>query len=61
MNKNSSFSVSDVMEVQVESFPNSPTGQERETGMLSLEGLICNLAWVATTKIMYIANSSLIF
>ena len=40
MNKNSSFSVPDVMDVQVESFPNSITGQERGTRVLLLEGFI---------------------
>lgn len=50
-----------MMNVQVESFPNSVTGQERETRVLLLEGFICNLAGTARIKIMYNATSNLNF
>lgn len=59
MNKNSSFSVPSAMDVQVENFPNSVTGQKREIEMLLPEGLIWILADAAKTELKCIATSSL--
>ncbi|MGH9951543.1 MAG: hypothetical protein ACRD5J_07965 [Nitrososphaeraceae archaeon] len=45
MNKNSSFSVPNVMDERVKSFTNFVTGQQRETRVLLPEEFIWNLAW----------------
>ncbi len=60
MSKNSSFSVPGVMDVQVESFPNSITGQERETKSAVTRRIHLHF-WRAWTKIMYIAPSNINF
>jgi hypothetical protein len=59
--KNSSFSVSDVMDVQVESFTNPVTGQEQETKVQLPKGFIWKLAEAAKTKIMRITTPNLNF
>jgi hypothetical protein len=59
--KNSSFSVPDVMDVQVESFTNPVTGQEQETMVQLPKGFIWKLAEAAKTKIMRITTPCLNF
>jgi hypothetical protein len=54
--KNSSFSVPDVMDVQVESLTNPVTGQEQETKVQLPIGFIWKLAEAAKTKIMRITT-----
>jgi hypothetical protein len=56
MNKNSSFSVPDVMDEQVESFPNSITGQERGTRVLLLEGFVCNFGGHGQRCLLFISE-----
>ncbi len=59
--KRSSFSVPDVMDVQVESFTNPITGQEQETKVQLPKGFIWKLAEAAKTKIMRITTPNLNF
>lgn len=59
--KNSSFSVPDVMDVQVESFTNPVIGQEQETKVQLPKGFIWKLAEAAKSKIMRITTPSLNF
>ncbi|MGI0044627.1 MAG: DUF1326 domain-containing protein [Nitrososphaeraceae archaeon] len=59
--KNSSFSVPDVMDVQVESFTKPVTGQEQETKVQLPKGFIWKLAEAAKSKIMRITTPSLNF
>ena len=59
--KKSSFSVSDIMDVQVESFINPVTGEEQDTKIQLPKGFIWKLAEAAKTKIMRITTPSLNF
>ncbi|MPZ08224.1 MAG: DUF1326 domain-containing protein [Nitrososphaeraceae archaeon] len=59
--KKSSFSVPDVMEVQVESFTNPVTGEEQDTKVQLPKGFIWKLAEAAKSKIMRITTPSLNF
>jgi hypothetical protein len=59
--KKSSFSVPDVMDVQVESFTNPVTGEEQDTKVQLPKGFIWKLAEAAKSKIMRITTPSLNF
>ncbi len=59
--KRSSFSVPDVMDVQVESFVNPVTGEEQDTKIQLPKGFIWRLAEAAKTKIMKISTPYLNF
>jgi hypothetical protein len=59
--KKSSFSVPEVMDVQIESFVNPITGEEQETKIELPKGFIWRLAQAAKSKIMRISTSSLNF
>ena len=59
--KKSSFSVSDIIDVQVESFINPVTGEEQDTNIQLPKGFIWKLAEAAKTKIMRITTPSLNF
>lgn len=59
--KKSSFSVPDVMDVQIESFINPVTGEEQETKIELPKGFIWKLAQAAKSKIMRISTPSLNF
>ena len=59
--KKSSFSVSDIIDVQVESFINPVTGEEQDTKIQLPKGFIWKLAEAAKTKIMRITTPSLNF
>ena len=59
--KKSSFSVSDVMDVQVEGFTNPVTGEEQDTKIQLPKGFIWKLAEAAKTKIMRITTPTLNF
>ncbi len=59
--KKSSFSVPDVMDVQIESFMNPVTGEEQETKIELPKGFIWKLAQAAKSKIMRISTPSLNF
>jgi hypothetical protein len=59
--KKSSFSVSDIIDVQVESFINPVTGEEQDTKVQLPKGFIWKLAEAAKTKIMRITTPSLNF
>ena len=59
--KKSSFSVPDIMDVQVESFINPVTGEEQDTKIQLPKGFIWKLAEAAKTKIMRISTPSLNF
>jgi hypothetical protein len=61
MGKKSSFSVPDVMDVQVESFMNPLTGEEQETKIELPKGFIWKVAQAAKSKIMRISTPSLNF
>jgi hypothetical protein len=57
--KKSSFSVSGIMDVQVESFINPVTGEEQDTRIQLPKGFIWKLAEAAKTKIMRITTPCL--
>jgi hypothetical protein len=59
--KRSSFSVPNIMDVQVESFVNPVTGEEQDTKIQLPKGFIWKLAEAAKTKIMHISTPSLNF
>jgi hypothetical protein len=59
--KKSSFSVSDIMDVHLESFVNPVTGEEQDTKIQLPKGFIWKLAEAAKTKIMRITTPSLNF
>ena len=59
--KRSSFSVSDIMDVQTESFTNPVTGEEQDTKIQLPKGFIFKLAEAAKSKIMRITTRSLNF
>lgn len=59
--KKSSFSVSDIIVVQVESFINPVSGEEQDTKIQLPKGFIWKLAEAAKTKIMRITTPSLNF
>ena len=59
--KNSSFSVPDVIDVQVENLTNPVTGEEQEIRVQLPKGFIWRLAEAAKTKIMRITTRSLNF
>ena len=52
--KKSSFSVPDVVNVEVESFTNPVTGEEQDTKIQIPKGFIWKLAEAAKSKIMHI-------
>ena len=58
--KRSSFSVPNIMDVQVESFVNPVTGEEQDTKIQLPKGFIWKLAEAAKTKIMHISTPSLL-
>ena len=59
--KKSSFSVPDIMDVQVESFKNPVTGEEQDTRIELPQGFIWKIAHAAKTKIMRITTAGLNF
>jgi hypothetical protein len=59
--KKSSFSVPNIMDVQVESFVNPVTGEEQDTRIQLPKGLIWKLAEAAKTKLMRITTPTLNF
>jgi hypothetical protein len=59
--RNSSFSVSGIMDVQVENFKNPVTGEEQDTKIQLPKGFIWKLAEAAKTKIMRITTPHLNF
>jgi len=59
--KRSSFSVPEIMDVQVESFKNPVTGEEQDTRIELPKGFIWKIAEAAKTKIMRITTPSLNF
>jgi len=59
--KKSSFSIPDIMDVQVESFVNPVTGEEQDTKIQLPKGFIWKLAEAAKTKIMRISTPHLNF
>lgn len=59
--KKSSFSISGVMDVQLENFVNPVTGEEQDTKIQLPKGLIWKLAEAAKTKIMRIMTPNLNF
>ena len=59
--KKSSFSVPDVMDVQVESFKNPVTGEEQDTRIELPKGFIWKIAEAAKTKVMRITTAGLNF
>jgi hypothetical protein len=59
--KKSSFSVPDVMDVQLESFKNPVTGEEQDTKIQIPKVFIWKLAEAAKSKIMRISTPSLNF
>ena len=59
--KKSSFSVPDVMNVQIESFKNPITGEEQETKIHLPKGFIWKLAEAAKSRIMRISTPHLNF
>ena len=59
--KKSSFSIPDVMNVQIESFKNPITGEEQETKIQLTKGFIWKLAEAAESKIMRISTPHLNF
>ena len=59
--KRSSFSVSDIMDVQTESFTNPVTGEEQDTKIQLPKGFIFKLAEAVKSKIMRITTQSLNF
>jgi hypothetical protein len=59
--KRSSFSVSDIMDVQTKSFTNPVTGEEQDTKIQLPKGFIFKLAEAAKSKIMRITTQSLNF
>jgi hypothetical protein len=59
--KKSSFSVPDVMDVQVESFKNPVTGEEQDTRIELPKGFIWKVAEAAKTKVMRITTAGLNF
>lgn len=59
--KRSSFSVPDIIDVQVEGFKNPVTGEEQDTRIELPKGFIWKIAEAAKTKIMRITTSALNF
>lgn len=59
--KKSSFSVPDIMDVQVESFKNPVTGEEQDTRIELPKGFIWKVAEAAKTKVMRITTAGLNF
>ena len=59
--KRSSFSVPDIMDVQVEGFKNPVTGEEQDTRIELPKGFIWKIAEAAKTKIMRITTPALNF
>ena len=59
--KKSSFSVPGVVNVEVESFKNPVTGEEQDTKIQLLKGIVWKLAEAAKTKIMHITTPNLNF
>lgn len=59
--KKSSFSIPDIMDVQVESFVNPVTGEEQNTKIQLPKGFIWKLAEAAKTKLMRISTPNLNF
>ena len=59
--KRSSFSVPDILDVQVEGFKNPVTGEEQDTRIELPKGFIWKIAEAAKTKIMRITTSALNF
>jgi len=59
--KKSSFSVPDIMDVQVESFKNPVTGEEQDTRIELPKGFIWKIAEAAKTKVMRITTAGLNF
>jgi hypothetical protein len=59
--KKSSFSIPDVMNVQVESFKNPITGDEQDTKIQLPKGFIWKIAEAAKSKIMHISTPHLNF
>jgi hypothetical protein len=59
--KKSSFSVSGVIDVQVESFKNPVTGEEQETEIHLPKGLVWKVVQAAKTKLMRIATPNFNF
>ena len=59
--KRSSFSVPNIMDVQVESFVNPVTGEEQDTKIQLPKGFIWKLAEAAKTKIMRISTTKFKF
>jgi hypothetical protein len=59
--KKSSFSVSGVMDVQVESFKNPVTGEEQETKIQMPKGFIFKIADAAKSKLMSISTPNMNF
>ena len=57
--KKSSFSIPDVMNVQIESCKNPVTGEEQETKIQLPKGFIWKLAEAAKSKIMHISTPHL--
>jgi len=59
--KKSSFSVPGVVNIEVESFKNPVTGEEQDTKIQLLKGIVWKLAEAAKTKIMHITTPNLNF
>lgn len=59
--KKSSFSISGIMDVQLENFRNPVTGEEQDTKIQLPKGFIFKLAEAAKTKIMHILTPSFNF
>ena len=59
--KKSSFSIPDIMDVQIESFVNPVTGEEQDTKIQLPKGFIWKLAEAAKTKLMRISTPNLNF
>jgi hypothetical protein len=59
--KKSSFSVPDIINVEVESFTNPVTDEEQDTKIQIPKGFICKLAWGAKSKTMRVTSPDLKF
>lgn len=59
--KKSTFSIPDIIDVEIESFVNPVTGEEQDTKIQLPKGFIWKLAEAAKTKIMRISSSNLNF
>jgi hypothetical protein len=59
--RKSSFSISDIMDVQLENFRNPVTGEEQDTKIELPKGFIFKLAEAAKTKVMHILTTNFNF